>query len=220
MGKNILLPATTTLLILLLSLSPTRTTADVVRDSEGNPVEAGSEYYIRPVGIGFRGGITRSPKSQQSRCPLYAVESPNEVDPGQAVKFLPILRSKHILLSSKLRIDSGFSAYCRQDGLWRMSLDAWSRRFVVSATGPFGVPGDWFKIEKSESSETPSYKITSCPPNTSSLEGEVLCKDLGISNGISGLKLLGVTNNNPESTLHVAFFKKPADKIVAYSATN
>ena len=52
---NNLVPAATTLFLLLLTLATADTDSDLVLDIEGNPLEVGSEYYIRRA-IGFVGG--------------------------------------------------------------------------------------------------------------------------------------------------------------------
>lgn len=219
MATHFLLPLATTLL-LLLALSPTLTTGDVdtdpVLDLDGNPLEVGSRYYILPAGAGFRGGLTLSAKPGQL-CPLYVVESPREVDLGKAVKFTPRDSTQtQISLSSEVIIDSGFSAYCRDVGIWRLRITPTSRRYEVVAAGAFETPLTLFRIMRvGSSSKLPVYKIVYCDPNPHF----GLCQDLGIfDDNNSGLKLLSLMTNSDDALL-VVFHKKTETNLV-YRATN
>lgn len=164
MANNLLLGATT-LFLLLLTLTTADTDSHLVLDVDGNPLEVGSEYYIGRA-VGFFAGIGRDPRN--GVCPLYVVERFSEVDRGDPLKFVPVNETqKEIHLSSDVQIDSGLSAYCRSDGFWRVSLDAYSRREVIIAGDAFSGPPSSFRIEKTEGSFN-AYKIAYSPPTTTS----------------------------------------------------
>ncbi|KAJ8433099.1 hypothetical protein Cgig2_020595 [Carnegiea gigantea] len=192
---NNLLPGATTLFLLLLTLATADTDSDLVLDVEGNPLEVGSEYYIGRA-VGFFGGIGRSGRDGTDlSCPLYVVEGPSEVDRGDPVKFVPVDETqKEIHLSSDVQIDSGLSAYCRSDGFWRVSFDAYTRGDVIIAAGAFSVPRSSFRIEKTEGSLN-AYKIAYL----------TVFRDL-----LSGLKLVGLTDDSTQGLLFV-FYKNTKD---------
>ena len=210
-----LLPITITLFLLILSVSislastlvTAATDSDLVLDVEGNPLEVGSEYYIQPA-IGFRGGIGRSgrsPSAPDLSCPLYAIEVPSEVNRGDPVKFVPVDETqKQIHLSSDVQIDSGFSAYCRDDGLWRLALDAYNRRLVVIASGAFNAPRSLFKIETTDGS-LGAYRITTAEQEGSSYL--TLFRDR-----LSRLTMLGLTDD-PSEALLIIFAKYNKDVV-------
>ena len=208
---NNLLPAATTLFLLLLTLATADTDSDLVLDIEGNPLEVGSEYYIRRA-IGFVGGIGRSGRSSpiptDLSCPLYVIEYPGELDEGDPVKFVPVDETqKEIHLSSDVQIDSGRSAYCRSDGFWRVRFDAYTRGDVIIASGTFSDPRSSFRIEKTEGSLN-AYKIAYSPPPTTSSQQQrylTVFRDL-----LSGLKLAGLTDDSARVVLFV-FFKNKKD---------
>ncbi|KAJ8433092.1 hypothetical protein Cgig2_020588 [Carnegiea gigantea] len=213
---NNLVPAATTLFLLLLTLTTADKDSDLILHVEGNPLEVGSEYYIRRA-VGFFGGIVRSGRDGQWRS-HHGVSGvtrhpfQKKIDRGDPVKFAPVDETrKEIHLSSEVQIDSGLSAYCRSDGFWRVSFDAYTRGDVIIASGTFGVPCSSFRIEKTEGSHN-AYKIAYSPPTTSSLQQRYLTvfRDL-----LSGLKLVGLTDDSTQGLLFV-FYKKTKDVAASY----
>ncbi|KAJ8421166.1 hypothetical protein Cgig2_026614 [Carnegiea gigantea] len=184
---NNLVPAAATL-FLLITLTTADTDNDLVLDREGNPLEVGSEYYIQRA-VGFFGGIGRSGRDNTDlSCPLYVVQRLSEVDRGDPVEFVPINGTqKEIHLSSDVQIDSGLSAYCRSDGLWRVRFGAYTCGNVIIASRAFSVPRSSFRIEKIEGPHN-AYMIAYSPPTTSSLLTKGLDMRLGFTNP---------TNQNP-----------------------
>ena len=69
---------------------------------------------------------------------------------GESVTFIPnnVINQTKIRVSSGVKIDSGFSRYCRDDGVWRVNLDAMKHRVVVIASGALDIPRPWFLIQK------------------------------------------------------------------------
>ncbi|KAJ8435369.1 hypothetical protein Cgig2_024356 [Carnegiea gigantea] len=182
---NNLVPAATTLFLLLLTLTTADKDSDLVLDVEG-----------------------RAPRN--GFCPLYVVERFSEVDRGDPLKFVPVNETqKEIYLSSDVQIDSGLSAYCRSDGFWRVSFDAYTRGDVIIAAGAFSVPRSSFRIEKTEGSLN-AYKIAYSPPTTTSSQQQrylTVFRDL-----LSGLKLVGLTDDSTQGLLFV-FYKNKKDKM-------
>ncbi|KAJ8433101.1 hypothetical protein Cgig2_020597 [Carnegiea gigantea] len=148
---NNLLPAATTLFLLLLTLATADTDGDLVLDIEGNPLEVGSEYYIFRAG-GILGAIGRSGRhGTDDTCPLYVIQYPTPVHKGDLVKFVPVNETqKEIHLSSDVKIDSGESAYCGSDGFWRPILDAHTRSQLVIASASPSDTRTTFRIQKIE----------------------------------------------------------------------
>ncbi|KAJ8433095.1 hypothetical protein Cgig2_020591 [Carnegiea gigantea] len=204
----------TTLFLLLLSLTTAGADSDVVLDVYGKPLEVGSEYYMRRA-VGLFGGIGRSHRyGTNSPCPLYVKEYKSEYITGDPVKFVPANETqKEIHLSSDVQIDSGKSATCRSDGFWRVILDAFTLTRVVIATGTPSVPPSSFRMEKAEFPPN-AYKITYSPPTSSSLQQQDQEYLTVFGDYLSGLKLVGLTNNSTQGLLF-AFYKNATDVVAS-----
>uniref|UniRef100_A0A7C8ZYE9 Uncharacterized protein n=2 Tax=Opuntia streptacantha TaxID=393608 RepID=A0A7C8ZYE9_OPUST len=168
---NKLLPATATLFLVILSvsisdsatLSIANADSDLVLDTDGNPLEVDSLYYMQPTNIGFRGVIGRSARPGPGiPCPLYATVYPTGIHKGGPLRFAPINNTQNqIHLSSVLTIDSGSSDNCQDLGRWTLRYDVVSGGPVVIAAGTYDFRGTRFMIEKAEG--RPSYKIEVSP---------------------------------------------------------
>uniref|UniRef100_A0A7C9B0Z9 Uncharacterized protein n=1 Tax=Opuntia streptacantha TaxID=393608 RepID=A0A7C9B0Z9_OPUST len=216
MAKNNILVAcaTTTLFLLLVSLCPLRTSADtdtdeMVLDVDGNPLEVGSEYYVQSVGGGSSSPAKWLRRSRMSyapvACPRRVVET---TDASEAVKIIPQnTTEKHIRASWDVQIDSGYTAICKEDGVWSMALSGtiMSPQLLVSASGPdIDSSGGLFQINKAGAS---SYKITYGPPPGGEAPPGYF-GDLGIVEAfVFGDLILGVAGTNAEP-LQVTFTKK------------
>ncbi|KAJ8433103.1 hypothetical protein Cgig2_020599 [Carnegiea gigantea] len=136
-------------------------------------------------------------------------------DPTQALNVVFFKHKKdidkEIHLSSDVQIDSGLSAYCRSDGFWRVSFDAYTYRDVIIASGIFSVPRSSFRIEKTEGSLS-ADKIAYSPPTTTSSQQQrylTVFRDL-----LSGPKLVGLTDDSARVVLFV-FFKIKKDVVAS-----
>ncbi|KNA21297.1 hypothetical protein SOVF_044560 [Spinacia oleracea] len=170
MANHLLLPAATIFLTLLF-LSPataTATAADsVVVDIDGNPLEAGSQYYVLTSGSrgAGRGGLNAVPLG--GICPLYVGQHRSWNNRGSPVSFYPAdLSQKNITLSSDVNIAFGLSAMCRNQGVWQLSSNELGV-FYITTNGEIGNPGaetftNWFKIEKLPFPKSNSYRIVYC----------------------------------------------------------
>ncbi|KNA03096.1 hypothetical protein SOVF_212410 [Spinacia oleracea] len=163
MANHLLLLAAT---ILFLS-PPTVTAADsVVLDMDGNPVEAGSRYYVQTLGSrgASRGGLAAEPLS--GICPLYVGQHRSWTNQGRPITFYPADPSqKNITLSSDVNIAFGLNGLCRNQGVWQLTSNG-DGVFYVTTNGEIGNPGaetftNWFKLEEALPG-TNSYKIVYC----------------------------------------------------------
>ena len=117
MAKN-LFPVVATLFLLLLTVTTADTDSDLVLDTNGNPLQVGSEYFIR-LATGFLRRIGRTGRSSPSSWPQHLIKF-NRVDP---IKFIPLNETqKEIHLSLAIQIDSGTSP-CGDDGFWKSSME-------------------------------------------------------------------------------------------------
>lgn len=200
---NNLLPVVATLFLFLLqfSLTTADTNSNLVLDTNGNPLLAGSEYFVQPA-TGFFRRIGRAGRSSASSCPQY----PIVFNRGDPVKFKPINETrKEIHLSSDLHIDSG-TGPCRDDGFWRLNRDAIYRRLVVEASGASDVPPTSFKIDKAPGLVN-TYRITTAEAEQQgSSYLSVYCDPA------SWLKMLAPTDN-PSQALLVYFSKTNRDVV-------
>jgi len=189
--------------------------SDLVLDTDGDPLEVGSEYYIHfdmlPEVIGRSG---RSYKPGKVDCPLFAIGVPGDFNGGVPVKFKPVNKTqKQIHLSSEVYIDSGFSLDCHDDGLWRMKFDALSRGFAVIASGAPDVPRGAFTIVKIEEFEIfRSYMLGYFPDQPLISPGSGYLSVVGDS--VSPLPLLGVTLD-PDEAIKVVFVKYKKDGVAS-----
>ncbi|KNA11068.1 hypothetical protein SOVF_138590 [Spinacia oleracea] len=194
MANHLLLPAATIILTLLFLSPPTVTAADsVVLDMDGNPLEAGSQYYVLTLGTrgAGRGGLTA--ERLTGPCPLYVGQHRSWTQQGSPVTFYPADSSqKNITQSSDVNIAFNPSPICRNQGVWQLSSNGLGV-FHVTTNGVIGNPGaetftNWFKIEKA-SSEPDSYKIVYCfvvpgpgpvpaPPETGKNRPDEYCEQL------------------------------------------
>ncbi|KNA21296.1 hypothetical protein SOVF_044550 [Spinacia oleracea] len=167
MAHHLLLPAATLLLTLLFLSPPTATAKDsVVLDVDGNPVEAGSQYYVLTSGWGGagRGGLTAA--SLGGPCPLYVGQYRLWVQKGSPVTFYPSNPSqKHITQSSDVNIAFAPNPICRNQGVWQLGYNGIS--FYITTNGVIGKQEDvdtfanWFKIEQAGGLPG-AYKIVYC----------------------------------------------------------
>ncbi|KNA11067.1 hypothetical protein SOVF_138580 [Spinacia oleracea] len=160
-----LLLAAATILLTLFFLSPPTAADSVVLDIDGNPVEAGSQYYVLTRGTrgAGRGGLTAAPLG--GLCPLYVGQHRSWTQQGSPVTFFPANPSqKYITQSSDVNIAFGLNPICRNLGVWQLGY-SFSGVPYVTTNGVIGNPGaetftNWFKIEHAFGPE--SYKIVYC----------------------------------------------------------
>ncbi|KAJ8435367.1 hypothetical protein Cgig2_024354 [Carnegiea gigantea] len=209
---NGLIPGATTLLLLLLTLATADTDTDLVLDTDGNPLEVGSEYYIRRA-IGFWGGIGRSGRDDTSlSCPLFAIEYQSPSNVGDPLKFVPVNDTQtKIHLSSDVKIHFRNSTDCQSDGFWRLRFsDGPAVAFLVIASGDPEITRVPFRIESViRSNSTTYYRIDFLFPEPPQPR---YCLTV-IRDTCSEHRLVGLTDNIARAVLFV--FDKNKKDVVA-----
>jgi hypothetical protein len=138
--------------------------AQLVIDTNSEPVEAGDEYFIRPAITG-NGGTTLV--NRNGSCPLDVGLDQNSDLPGLIVIFTPF-SSNHddddVRLSRDLRVQFRASN-CGQSSEWRLGeRDATSDRRLITTgrdDGTVGSFGNFFRIVQSQTLGI--YNIQWCP---------------------------------------------------------
>ena len=165
---------------------------EAVRDTSGNEVRSGLEYYILPVTRGRSGGLTLAPNRNGS-CPFDVVQDQNKASNGHPLTFTPVDPKKGIIrVTTDLNIKFSAATKCPQSTVWQLAdFDESIRQSLVTTGGVEGNPGcstlsNWFKIEKYED----AYKLVFCP-SVCDTTFQVLCTDIGIytDNGVRRLAL-------------------------------
>lgn len=145
-------------------------------DVEGNPLEAGSPYYVRTElsKLQIGGGLVFASKPNHPECPQYVAQLAEGWNGESPITFLPSDPSnKHIHISSDLNIifNNTTSTVCSQ-GAWQLTPDANSGKLYLSTGGSIGKPSsqttaaNWLKIERS-SVDSSFYQLEYCPSSTS-----------------------------------------------------
>ncbi|PWA39184.1 proteinase inhibitor I3 [Artemisia annua] len=107
-----------------------------------------------------------------------------------------------IRVSTDVNIKFSGSTMCHESNVWKFKYDKNIKQYAVMMGGVEGNPGpetldNWFKIEKTLF----GYKFVYCPSVCSTCK--VMCKDLGIVSGFSGMQRLAVSKD----PLSVNFYK-------------
>ncbi|CAO2829290.1 unnamed protein product [Amaranthus hypochondriacus] len=211
MGHKFLL-TTAILLISLINLSPRTLAGTEILDTDGNPLVAGSRYYILTAGWGAvgRGGVTPTTRpSTMSPCPKYVAQISNQWDNGRPVNFIPSDPNQtEITEETEVNISFGIDPYCRSLMVWQLNYEnvGGSSIPLINTNGVIGNPGgetfnNWFQIEKIEGFG--SYRIVYCfatPVPASGQQGKVgrNCEQLDATipgrNGLNYLSLVPIDN--------------------------
>ena len=169
---------------------------DAVRDTDGNILRTGVDYYILPVVRGRGGGLTLASIGNKT-CPLDVVQERHEIENGLPLTFTPVNPKKGVVrVSTDLNIKFSASTVCVQSTVWRLDYDKSTGQRFVSSGGVEGNPGpatlsNWFKIEKFRD----DYKLVFCPTVCNFCK--VVCKDVGIFIDDDGLRRLALTDDQP-----------------------
>ncbi|KAK1421220.1 hypothetical protein QVD17_23397 [Tagetes erecta] len=161
-----------------IALSSGQESPDPVRDTDGNLLRSGIEYYILPVFRGMGGGLTLASTRNES-CPLDVVQEFQEVDSGLPLTFTPVNPKKGVIReSTDLNIIFSASSICIQSNVWM--VEEYEGQRIISGHGVSGNPGkdtlsNWFKIEKYED----DYKLVFCPTVCDFCKP--FCGDIGIT---------------------------------------
>ncbi|XP_042040425.1 kunitz trypsin inhibitor 5-like [Salvia splendens] len=183
------------LCLILLSISFDSSAADegaAVVDIDGNPVQAGVDYYILPVIQGRGGGLTLSSTGNKT-CPLDVIQEPQEVDNGLPLTFHPANSSQGVV---RVSADQNFvfsaASVCVQSTVRRLQRDDSISNFLITTGGVEGnygleTAGNWYRIDEFDS----DYKIVHCPGVCDTCR--VVCGDVDVvvQDGVRRLVLNG-----------------------------
>nr|CAA56343.1 Kunitz trypsin inhibitor [Glycine max] len=162
------------LLCALTSSYQPSATADIVFDTEGNPIRNGGTYYVLPVIRGKGGGIEFA-KTETETCPLTVVQSPFE----GLQRGLPLIISspfKILDITEGLILSLKFHL-CTPLSLNSFSVDRYSqgsaRRTPCQTHWLQKHNRCWFRIQRA-SSESNYYKLVFCTSNDDSSCGDIV----------------------------------------------
>ncbi|RHN60181.1 putative proteinase inhibitor I3, Kunitz legume [Medicago truncatula] len=147
-------------------LMATKSIAQFVIDTSGEPVEDDEEYFIRPAITGNGGGFTLI--TGNGTCPLNVGLDNTEGTLGAPVTFIPF-SSHHddfnVGLNRDLRVTFRTATSCGQSTDWRLGeKDATSgRRLIVTGSDDSAgsQQGNFFRIVQTQTSG--NYNIQWCP---------------------------------------------------------
>ncbi|PWA76553.1 alpha-amylase/subtilisin inhibitor [Artemisia annua] len=168
-----------------------------VRDTDGNILKSGNNYYILPVMHGVGGGLIKARGSGEI-CTTQVAQAISEVEPGTPLKFIPANPNKDGIIreSTDLNIMFVDPLACVPNAVWRVNTDVFQLdQRTLFSRGLLGSPGpqtidNWFKIQKYQD----SYKLVYCPSVCKTCKPA--CADIGIQNGERGRRNLAL-NNKP-----------------------
>ncbi|XP_019200036.1 PREDICTED: kunitz trypsin inhibitor 2-like [Ipomoea nil] len=179
--------------------------ANVVKDSSGQEVLTGVDYYILPAAADGNteggGGLTLA-SGPNTTCPLLVVQSPDSSSNGFAVQFSSVNPSStNVQESVDHNIKFSAVSICVMSTLWRLDLKEITGKYVVGTGGEEGNPGrdtisNWFKVRRDED----AYKLYYCPTVCDICRP--VCGDLGIL-VVDGIRILAIT----DKPLRVVFKK-------------
>ncbi|KAJ4828762.1 hypothetical protein Tsubulata_035418 [Turnera subulata] len=167
---------------------------EAVRDTNGDKLRVGIDYYILPVVRGRGGGLTLGSRGKQT-CPLDVVQDRYEVSKGLPLTFTPVNPKKGVIrVSTDLNIKFSAASTCVQSTVWKLdNYDEWRKQWFVTTSGVQGNPGpktvsNWFKIEKNGD----DYNLRFCP--TVCNYCKVQCRDIGIYIDEAGVRRLALSD--------------------------
>ncbi|PHU18380.1 hypothetical protein BC332_14075 [Capsicum chinense] len=151
-----------------------------VLDTNGNPLNKSSRYWITPAYYTMNGGGVRvvnlgSDLQQTTMCPTSVVQSHSPTDDGIAVYFTPKNpKYEKIVVSTPLNIHFYFDyPLCRNLTVWKVDNLVTELPHTISTGAKLGNPNDlssWFQIKPLGR----NYKLVFC------LQGESYCQNIGI----------------------------------------
>ena len=134
------------LMAILSSIESSSDANPAVLDTEGNPLESGVDYYVKPAITESGGYFTLVDRN--GSCPLYAGQQNAVGDPKYALKFTPFSEGENVI-----RVNSDFQAVfqaytlCLQSTAWTVGEEdpESGRRLIVIGVDE-GI-GGYFRIE-------------------------------------------------------------------------
>ncbi|XP_019234163.1 PREDICTED: 21 kDa seed protein-like, partial [Nicotiana attenuata] len=163
-----------------------------VHDTDGNPLQVNTRYFIFSAIRGAGGGGVRLANlgdQEENACPTAVVQSRSDLDKGIAVYFRPKEpRHQEIVESSSLNINFYLDYYeCANLTVWKVdNYPKPPKHNTISTAAKLGNPLDvnsWFQIKSLGGS---TYKLVFCPYGE-----KFTCQNVGIAeeNGYNRLVL-------------------------------
>ncbi|XP_031496010.1 kunitz trypsin inhibitor 5-like [Nymphaea colorata] len=150
-----------------------------VKDTDGQPLKAGTYYYVLPAQSSSFGGLYSASRNRV-QCPLYVTQIDMSTVDGVPARFAPVNGMDLVPLSTDLNVESYNSNICPDPTVWTLApVDKKTRQTFVKYGGVAGSPGratlrNWFRIEE----EGEHYKLVFCPAVCKTCR--VRCGNLGV----------------------------------------
>ncbi|KAL5996446.1 hypothetical protein ACLOJK_026525 [Asimina triloba] len=151
-------------------------TENTIQDTDGRPLMAHTEYYVRPSSAGWGGGLILSSRDRQ--CPLNVAQIESETSNGLPLTFAPSNSSENTVREmADIRIAFRVATVCVQSTAWRLGeVDPRTgRRYIVTGSGANGGGGGLFKVAPYGD----AYKLVACPGVCMACNGGA-CEDVGV----------------------------------------
>lgn len=176
------------------ALAPPTSADEPVRDTDGNVLQRGVDYYILPAVTDIGGGLTLA--GRNGSCPLSVALASLPSDNGLPLQFSPEDDDDDTVeLSTDTNVIFSASTICVQSTVWKLERDEGEGRYYVAIGGVAGNPGketlsNWFKIESYQG----VYKLVFCP--TVCDYCRPVCGSLGVYEQ-GGRQWLGIRDDSP-----------------------
>ncbi|OMO74546.1 Proteinase inhibitor I3, Kunitz legume [Corchorus capsularis] len=183
------------LLFLVLVFSSKSSYAQVL-DTNGNPVQVGTKYYVVSANWGAGGGLSLSPGSRSQSCPYTVIQERSPQNYGYPVTFSSLDPNVTTIgvsapLNMVFVLDEDSNQCPDQSLAWKVTKNPSTGQWDVTTGGAAGNPdasASQFQIERF-SRRSSGYGFSFCPPGCS-------CKQLGVSVPRFGEEpRLGLTSN-------------------------
>ncbi|KAL0807584.1 hypothetical protein Bca101_100076 [Brassica carinata] len=173
-----------------------------VKDSNGNPVNVGAQYFIQPVKTESNngGGLVPAAINILPFCPLGITQTLLPYQPGLPVRF-----AYHPNILGRYTIDTSSDIIIGFSKLWAVDDSSSAKEPAIIIGGKLERPNSAFKIEKATGAHT--YKLTTSYGTVGTTPGAWL----------SAPQLL--VTNDVAKTLYVKFVKVDDDASTATTTT-
>ncbi|XP_051136827.1 kunitz-type serine protease inhibitor DrTI-like [Andrographis paniculata] len=195
------------LLLILIHGVPAKSTP--IRDSDGDEVKTGVEYYIDYAGFGFRGGIGL-PGWSRLTCPSSVIQMQSEVDRGLPVTLQTLVAPANKISETTIYENStvyvNFPQYVTRceygAAAWSVEISELDGKFLVVAGDSISSPSSQFRVVPAGGENVYSFEV--CLPIA-----WLQCLKLGLSN-LLGVDRLVVNFQTDEIPFEFKFVKKRA----------
>ncbi|XP_054779745.1 factor Xa inhibitor BuXI-like [Prosopis cineraria] len=177
-----------TLLALFLVFAFTSTQADLVLDTEGNPVGNGGSYYILPARQGNGGGMGVAATGKES-CPLTVVQTTSEQSNGLPTRLSSPYRIAYLPTNFIMEFTVIAPPTCAEKPATWTIVGREDETREVKLVGHQNIVRASFKIRTYHGT---TYKMVFCPSDE-----EYSCAALGISKDEKGNRRLVIDDDNP-----------------------